>query len=488
MQESLQPAFPVNSTLFPAAFERRRWDEQLTEMLAATEHSMSECSVMPSISDESFRRALDALDFEMPMPFGKLLEWTVEGLKHGLVHMTHPRYFGLFNPAPTFAAQCADRIAASFNPQLASATTSPAAVQIEAHVARAVARRAGLGNAAVGHFTSGGSEANGTALICALTHKEPEFARFGCRAFAERPVFYISQDSHLAWIKLAHQAGIGRDAARMIPTDGSGRMSARALETAIHDDKANGCVPFMVVATAGTTNAGMVDPLRACSEIAEAHGAWYHVDAAWGGALIASPDLRGAIAGIELADSVTIDAHKWFATTMGCGMFLTRRPEVLAATFNVMTNFMPSYSADVDPYLNSAQWSRRFSGLRLFLSLAAGGWAGYAEHVERSVGLAKLFADHITRLGWRVLNEPALAVVCAIPPDDAMPVREIVASVTASGRAWIAVAKFEGAEVVRVCVTNGRTSVADVLELVAVLEEARRDTNQVLPARERQTC
>jgi aromatic-L-amino-acid decarboxylase len=479
---------PVNPALFPPADVRRKWDDYLTEMLADAERRVNQGPVTPRWISGRFRQELDAFDFETPADYGKLLAWTVGCLEQGLVHLTHPRYLGLFNPAPTFAAQCADRIAASFNPQLASATTSPAAVQIEAHVARAVARRIGLGERATGHFTSGGSEANGTALICALTLKEPGFALHGARAFAGKPVFYISRDSHLAWIKLAHQAGIGRDAARQIPTDGNGRMSAVALEAAIRADHANGCVPFMVAATAGTTNAGMVDPLSSCVKIASAHALWYHVDAAWGGALIASPQLRGAIAGIEQADSVTIDAHKWFAVTMGCGMFITRHPEVLTATFNVMTSFMPSYTADIDPYLNSAQWSRRFSGLRLFLSLAAGGWSGYAAQVERSVALATLFAERITQLGWHVHNSPALAVVCATPPGNAAPVREIVARVLASGRAWIAAARFEDVDVVRICVTHGRTTIEDIEEVVSALEGARLWADNATPDLEERCC
>src|SRR5271163_4634972 len=106
----------------------------------------------------------------------RVMSWTIAQLERGVTQLTSPRYFGLFNPAPTFPAQCADRIAASFNPQLATATTSPAAVEIEAHVIKAVARRAGLGQHAGGHFTSGGSEANFTALVCALTKAEPQFA------------------------------------------------------------------------------------------------------------------------------------------------------------------------------------------------------------------------------------------------------------------------------------------------------------------------
>ena len=142
--------------------------------------------------------------------------------------MTHPRYFGLFNPAPTFPAQCADRIAGAFNPQLATWTTSPAAVEIEAHVIRSVARRAGCPPEVRGHFTSNGSEANYTALICALTRANPEFATKGARAFEGPPVFYVSRESHLGWLKSAHQAGIGRSAVRLVATDGFGRMDQNA--------------------------------------------------------------------------------------------------------------------------------------------------------------------------------------------------------------------------------------------------------------------
>ncbi|HEY8288174.1 MAG TPA: pyridoxal-dependent decarboxylase, partial [Acetobacteraceae bacterium] len=322
---------------------------------------------MPTLDLAAFRSALAAFDFQTPRPLAELLPWTIARMEHGVVHITHPRYFGLFNPAPTFPAQCADRIAASFNPQLATSTTSPVAVEIEAHVIRAVAQRVGLPPDAAGHFTTGGAEANYTALICALTQAHPDFAIDGARAFTGPPAFYISRESHLAWIKIAHQAGIGRSAVRLIATDGSGRMDRHALADAIQSDLSQGCVPVMVVATAGTTNAGMIDPLMACAEIARHFGLWYHVDAAWGGALIASPRLSGLLAGLQEADSLTIDAHKWFAATMGCGMFITRHAPVLSSAFRVSTSYMPSNAASLDPYVNSVQWSRRFVGLRLFL-------------------------------------------------------------------------------------------------------------------------
>jgi glutamate/tyrosine decarboxylase-like PLP-dependent enzyme len=465
---------PAGSVLFPSGEERQRYEDGLTQALIEAGDRVAQGSVTPDFDPALFKRALARFDFAAPLPLDALLGWTVAQLEHGVTHMTHPRYFGLFNPAPTFPAECADRIVAAFNPQLATATTSPAAVDIEAHVIAAVARRAGLPQETEGHFTTGGAEANFTALICALTAANGDFAERGARAFTGQPALYISRESHLAWFKIAHQAGIGRAAVRLVETDGTGRLDPAALEAAIAADHAAGVVPVMIVATAGTTNAGMIDPLTACAEIARREGVWFHVDAAWGGALIASDRHRGALAGIEAADSLTIDAHKWFAVTMGCGMFFTRRPGVLSAAFHVATGYMPSHNAGRDPYLNSVQWSRRFLGLRLFLSLAAAGWTGYARHVEHAIELAAQLEDRLLARGWRIVNASPVGVLCIEPPSGSPEVQAIVSNVLASGRAWISAAAFEGRQVIRACVTHGKTSAADVDILVVALEEAAR--------------
>lgn len=464
--------FAVGSALFPSRDSRARGDDWLTRTLLAAGDRVAQGSVTPDFDRAAFRRELAGFDFAAPLPLDEAMGWAIAQLEHGVTHMTHPRYFGLFNPAPNFPAQCADRIAAAFNPQLATATTSPAAVEIEAHVIAAMARRAGLPADTAGHFTSGGAEANFTALICALTAAEEGFAGRGARVFAGPPTFYISRESHLAWFKIAHQAGIGRDAVRLVATDGSGRLDPRALEAAIAADRAAGCVPVMIVATAGTTNAGMIDPLAACAEIARCRGLWFHVDAAWGGALIASDRHRGVLVGIERADSLTIDAHKWFAVTMGCGMFFTRSAGMLEAAFRVTTSYMPSHDSASDPYLASVQWSRRFVGLRLFLSLAAAGWEGYARHIEHSITLVARLADLLRARGWRIANESPVAVLCAKPPPGAPPVKAIVGRVLTPGRAWISATVFEGCDVVRACVTHGETTHTDIDALVAALDEA----------------
>jgi glutamate/tyrosine decarboxylase-like PLP-dependent enzyme len=461
------------SALFPSPEDRTRIDDRLTRQLRDADDRVGAGPVTPTIDIGKFKDELAAFDFQQPRLLDDTLDWIVARLENGITHITNPRYFGLFNPAPTFPAQCADRIAAVFNPQLATSTTSPVPVALEAHVVRAVAQRAGFLETASGHFTTGGAEANYTALICALTRACPGFALDGARAFSGRPTFYTSQESHLAWLKIAHQAGIGRSAVRLVATDGTGRMSIAALQAAIAADRAAGHVPVMIVATAGTTNAGMIDPLVACGEIAREQAVWYHADAAWGGGVIASDRLRRLLAGIEAADSMTIDAHKWFATTMGCGMFITRDPGLLSSAFQVSTTYMPSNLKTLDPYVTSVQWSRRFLGLRLFLSLAAAGWAGYGEHVEHSVELAASLAQALRSLGWTIVNDSQLAVLCIRPPPGSPAVGSIVSSVLQSGRAWISTATFEGQAVIRACLTHGETTQQDVDELVDALRAAQ---------------
>ena len=467
-QNPLPGAAPA---LFPRAAERNRVEEWLSGELQGALQRIQAGRVTPTIDMAAFREELKTYDFGKPRPLEDLLRWTLERMEHGIVQMANPRYFGLFNPGASFPAQCADRIAGLFNPQLASSGSSPVPVELERHVIRAVAQRAALGDAATGHFATGGSEANYTALLSALTGAHPKFASDGARAFAGPVKFYTSRDCHIAWLKVAHQAGVGRAALQLIDTDGRGRMDPRALTQAIAADRANGAVPVMVVATAGTTGAGMIDPLHACADIAQQEHLWYHIDAAWGGAALASNRLRPVLAGIERADSITIDAHKWLATTMGCAIFITRHGHLLSEAFHASTSFMPSSVSGVDPYLNSVQWSRRFLGLRLFLALASAGWEGLGAHVERSVEVVARVKERLVALGWTVANDSELAVLDAVPPADLGDVRELVRRVVAGGRAWVAPTTFEGRDVVRICATNGETTIEDVNALIAALNE-----------------
>lgn len=465
--DSLPAPIPA---LFPDDADRNRIGSWLTSQLEAARRRIQSGSVAPSIDMQKFRDELATFDFSQPRPIEEALRWAMARMETGIVQMTNPRYFGLFNPGASFPSQCADQIAATFNPQLASSGSSPVPVALEGHVVKAVARRASFGEEATGHFATGGSEANYTALLCALTAAHPKFAADGARAFAGPVKFYTSRDCHIAWLKIAHQAGIGRTALRLVDTDGFGRMDTKALLRAILEDRAAGALPIMVAATAGTTGGGMIDPLHACADIAQQQGLWFHVDAAWGGALLASDRLRGVLDGIGRSDSITIDAHKWFATTMGCAIFITRRADLLSEAFNASTSFMPSSVSGLDPYLNTVQWSRRFVGLRLFLSLAAAGWEGLGAHVERGVAVMERTKQALIATGWRIANDSPVAVLNAIPPPEFGDVRALVRRVVASGRAWVAATTFEGVDVVRICATNGETTLEDVNALVEALK------------------
>ena len=457
------------AALFPELDELMAAEMALTERLGEVRRRSAERTATATDASPEWVAELRSQRFDHPQDLESLIDWTIDALDTGIVQMTHPGYLGLFNPAPTFAAECADRITAAFNPQICVYSHAPAAVEIEQHVIEEVGRRAGLPPGSGGHFTSGGAEANSTAVLCALQAKCPSYGDEGLSAFDGRPTIYASRESHLAWLKIAHASGLGRDAVRLVATDGQGRMDVEALKGAIEADLSAAFVPVLVVATAGTTNAGMIDPLEAAGALAREHDLWFHVDAAWGGAAIAHDTLREALIGIERADSITIDAHKWFATTMGAGMFLTSRPDILAAVFRVTASYMPDSDAGRDLYTSSQQWSRRFVGLRLFLSLGAAGWPGYADHVGRSVALIDRLTGRMQRGGWIRVNDSVLGVACLVPPEGEGAVQDYIDAVLEDGRFWVSRAVFEGKTVLRACVTNGRTDEAVIDDLADFL-------------------
>jgi glutamate/tyrosine decarboxylase-like PLP-dependent enzyme len=447
---------------WPPADERDRELRHVARRLDVHLDQMRSGHVAPTASPHALRKRLREFDFARPMPLEAAVERTLGLLGAANTNMMHAGYLGLFNPSVTFAGVVADLMTATINPQLAVWAHAPAAVEMEAHTIAFVAKLVGWDNTeACGHFTSGGAEANYT---------KPSYAEQGARAFSGQPRLYVSQESHLAWFKIAHQAGIGRDAVCLVPTDGAGRMDTGALDAAIRRDINSGLVPVLVGATAGTTNAGMIDPLAACRRIAIDHRLWFHVDAAWGGAALVCEHMRSLFNGIRESDSITVDAHKWFAVPMGAGMFLCRDRELLGTVFGVQASYMPSATGEaVDPYTHSAQWSRRFIGLKLFLSLATLGIGGYRQHVERSVELAAYLKRALIDAEWKVVNDSPLAVVCFVNPIPGFDAASIAEEVVRGGSYWISAAKFEGQSVLRACITGHFTTEARLHNLVADL-------------------
>ncbi|HEU5443306.1 MAG TPA: pyridoxal-dependent decarboxylase [Steroidobacteraceae bacterium] len=449
---------PPVAALFPDRGTRERVEDRLTRALAEAVERVLQGPVTPDLDAAELRRELTAFDFARAQPLEEVIDWVIERLERGTTHVTHPCHFGSFGPHPNFPSQCADRISGAFNPQLATAGAAPGPVAIEQHVIRAMALRAGLPEDSAGFFTGSGSDANYAALVCALTRADARFGDEGVRAFDGAVAMYVSRECEAPWHRIAHRSGIGRSALRLIATDGTGRMDARALAEAVREDRRRGTVPVLVAATAGTAGAGMIDPLEPCATIARECNIWYHIDAGWGGAALCSDRLRAELAGIELADSLMIEAHTWLAATTGCGLFITREPAILGEAFRVGTEM---------------QGPSHFMGLKLFLSLAAAGWHGYGAHVERALQVTTCAEARLRARGWSIVNDSPLAVLCVQPPAGSAPAREIVRKVLASGRAWVGVARYEGDEVVRICATHGEATIADVDELVAALEAAR---------------
>lgn len=423
--------------------------------------------IYPNVTAPEIRRHLTAYyDFASPLHLGDIVEDVNEMLRNWDVQITHPRYLGLFNPSVTFASVFAELLTAIHNPQLASWRTSPAANEIERHTLGWLATKFGLPKNTLASFTNGGAESNLSAVIVALTRAFPDYGEDGLRSLDCQPVIYMSSQAHHSFSKIAHMTGLGRNAVRVVATDSQLRMDLRDLDKKIEEDRGNDLFPLMVVGTCGTTTAGVIDPLTELGAYCSSAGLWFHVDAAWGGAAILSPALRRHLSGIESADSITCDAHKWFSVPLVCGMFFCRHPESASRAFRAQAAYMPHRGDDdtFDPYTHSVQWSRRFIGLKLFMSLAQHGAAGHAEMIERQARMGDLFRRSLVASGWTILNSTPLPVICFTR--DGLDVHAFLASIRERQIAWISEVEIEGVPAIRACISSYKTKEQDIIWIV----------------------
>ncbi len=436
--------------------------EHIRDDYAAVERELLDGPITPNVSADEVRRHLAAyFDFSKPMSLEQISADVETMLQKWQVHVTHPRYFGLFNPSVTLASMVADTLVAMYNPQLAAWRTSAGPNEIERHTLAWLAAQFGLPSDTIGMFTTGGAEANLSAVIVALTRAFPQYGDQGLRSLPAQPTIYNTAESHHSFSKIAHMAGLGRNAMRTVATR-SLRMNLDDLARQVEDDRRNGCAPSMVVATAGTTSAGAIDPLPEIARFCREQGLWFHVDAAWGGAAILSPTLRPHLAGIELADSITCDAHKWFSVTMGCGMFFCRHRQTVFEAFRADAAYMPGRATDTafDPYTSSVQWSRRFIGLKLFMSLAELAGSGYAEQIDRQTRMGQRLRESLRASGWNIVNDTPLPLVCFTR--DGLDIPSFLTTLKEEQIAWMSEAQVYGGPVIRACVTSFKTTEADV--------------------------
>ncbi len=438
--------------------------DEIRDAIAKVQSGIASGPIVPNVKAEDIRRHLGSrYTFATPLPLDEVTADVERMLQTWQVQVTHPRYFGLFNPSVTTPSILADTLAAMYNPQLATWRTSPGPNEIERHTLAWLAGRFGLPSNASATFTSGGAEANLSAVIVALTRAFPQYGESGLRGLPAAPTIYLTGESHHSFNKIAHMTGLGRQTLRTVATDHNLKMDIGDLARRVSEDRRNGFAPFMVIGTAGTTAAGVIDPLPALANFCRREGLWFHADAAWGGAAILSPALKDHLAGIDGADSITCDAHKWFSVPMGAGMFFCRHADSVAESFRAENSYMPPKTPGpvTDPYTTSVQWSRRFIGLKLFLALAHYGESGYVEMIEHQARMGDVLRASLKGAGWRIVNSTPLPLVCFTR--DGLDTASFISALHERQIAWMAEVRLgDGAPVLRACITSFRTTASEI--------------------------
>lgn len=418
--------------------------------------------------------------FEKTVELDEALNHVISGLRKHAVHTPHPDYFGLFNPRPNFPSILADAITATFNPQLAAWSHAPFATEVESKLVQEVGVKFGYSRESVdGVFTAGGAEANLTALLTALHSKYPKFSEDGVHALPRRIRIYCSAESHHTIIKSARICGLGSTCVSHIEADEKQQMIPQALEDQIAKDKSRGFEPFMIVATTGTTGSGAIDPIQKLAHIASEHNCWLHADAAYGGAVVLTKDYKHLVAGIEQADSITFDAHKWLSVPMATSLFLTRHKQILWQTFGISADYMPNDETNIQElgsFGHSIQWSRRFIGLKLYLPLLVFGWKGYEETILRQIELGSTLRQKLLQNNWKIFNETNLPVVCFSDErfdEDPQFAESLAAEIVGEGKAWISTYPIGNVLTIRACITNYATTEEGLDKLVGALNTSR---------------
>jgi len=390
----------------------------------------------------------------------------------------HPHFMGYIPSSPTFPAVLGDWMAAGYNFFAGVWTVASGPNQIELTVLDWFRSWIGMPHGASGLLTSGGSTATLTAVVAARHAADPSAEN------SARLTLYTSEQAHSSVQRAAWIAGVPRANVRSIATDDRFRLREDALRRAIADDRSAGLTPFLVVASAGTTNTGAVDPLNAVADLCAGEKLWMHVDAAYAGFAALTRQGAAALDGLGRADSVTLDPHKWLFVPFECGCLLAREPRKLAEAFSVH----PEYLTDVrarDQDVNFAdygeQLTRSSHALKIWLSLQYFGVSEIREAIDRGIHRAeyaeRLFAAHHD---FEILSPAQFGVVCfrARPSDitdgaalDAINER-INSRVNATGRFLISSTKLRGQFSLRLCTHVHRMTDADIDEVYEAIVEA----------------
>jgi aromatic-L-amino-acid decarboxylase len=385
---------------------------------------------------------------------------------------SRPLYLGYIGSTGLEIGVLASALMATYDANLAVA--SGGADLVEEQTLRWVADFVGF-PFAEGTFTSGGMTSNLTALLAARERALP-----GCRVDGlgdRKAAVYCSAESHHSVVRAVEVCGLGSNAVRSIPVDEKHRMQPEALEEALSRDVAAGVVAVAVVATAGTTLTGAVDPLDAVADVCERYGVWLHVDGAYGLPGAAAPSAAPLFAGLERADSATIDAHKWLGVQKSCSVVLLREAGRLQAAFGHEERYMLHEGDVANPVDRTLEYSRPFRSLRLWMSFRVYGAARYRAWIEATLANARLLADSLRKSPeFELLHDPMLSTVCFqhVPPGegdiDAHNIK-LAREMQRDGRVFLAPASVDGHACLRVCFVNFRTTPDRAAFVMEVAEE-----------------
>ena len=383
----------------------------------------------------------------------------------------HPLYLGLVNSSPLPAAALADLLISSLNNNGGAFHQSPAMTTCEEELIRAFASLFGM-TQADGMFLPGGTFATLQAIVLARVRATGGPPRPGLR-------LYTSEAAHFSVARTAMVAGIAAEDVVSIPVIGRGAMDVNALQQHIHRDRQQGAAPFAVVATAGTTGTGAIDPLTDIAALCRQQAVWLHVDACYGGAAMLLEPMRARFAGIEHADSIAIDPHKWFFVPVTAALLLTAHRDIAQKAFATTAGSYIPTEGELDAWQRGIPTTRRSSGLAVWMALRAHGWRTIRSAVQSNIELTRLLESLLAERGFQVLEAGELSIACARwePAGRTLEALDrlqeaITRDVVSSGKAWFSTTRHAGRTWLRFNMVNLYTREHHIRQLADLLAAA----------------
>jgi aromatic-L-amino-acid/L-tryptophan decarboxylase len=423
-------------------------------------------------------------------PAERILEKTTELLLNHSLFNGHPKFFGYITSSPTPIGAMADMLAAAVNPNVGANILSPMATGIERQTIKWLAELIGVSPGYGGLLVSGGNMANFTAFLAARTAKAPKTLKEnGLGQLQKEMVFYCSKATH-TWIeKAAVLFGHGTKAIRWIPTDTQNKMNTNILSQTIQADIEEGKNPFLVVGNAGDVSTGVVDDLNSIAAICKAHNLWFHVDGAYGAPAACIPAFGNLFIGMQAADSIALDPHKWLYAPLEAGCTLIKNPQHLIDTFSAHPAYYNFNSLNDEPTLNFHEYglqnSRGFRALKVWMALQQVGKDGYVEMISEDIRLSELLfkkaeahpeLEALTQnLSITTLRYIPVGVNAQEEGDYLNQLNEkLVNSLQQGGETFLSNAIVNGKYCLRACIVNFRTSEKDIRELVEIIVKEGR--------------